>query len=228
MRGTLNQLKLQSMKLVIQLVLWIAIIFLGYLVFNSVYEPIKFNKVKQARYAKVIENLKDIRQAEMAHRTVTGRFEGNWDSLVRFIDTAQFTLTQRRDTTVMDEEYRKTYGVDKYKEIVVIDTLGYRSIKDSLFGGTDRYKTMMNVPIKGVDAKFELQAGTVDKNGSQIPVFEARVAKEVILHDQDRDLVLQENEVVSVDNVNGRYIKVGSMEEVNTSGNWPQVYGDAE
>ncbi len=228
MRGTLNKLKLQSMKLVIQLVLWIVIIFLGYLVFNSVYEPIQFNKIKEKRYAKVIENLKDIREAEMAHRTVTGRFEGNWDNLVRFLDTAQFTLTQRRDTTVMDEEYRRTYGVDKYKEIVVIDTLGYKSVKDSLFGSSDRYKTMMNVPIQGVDAKFELKAGTLNKNGVQIPVFEAKIAKAAILHDQDRDLVLQENEVVSVDNVNGPYISVGSMEEVKTSGNWPKVYGDAE
>lgn len=216
------------MKLVIQLVLWIVIIFLGYLVFNSVYEPIKFNEVKEKRYAKVIENLKDIRDAELAHRTVTGRFEGNWENLVRFIDTAQFTLTQRRDTTVQDLEYRKTYGVDRLKEIVVIDTLGYRSVKDSLFGGTDRYKTMMNVPIEGVDERFQLEAGTVDKNGTQIPVFEAKIAKEVILYDQDRDLVLQENEVLSVDNVNGPFIRVGSMEDVNTSGNWPKIYGDAE
>lgn len=216
------------MKLVIQLVLWIVIIFLGYLVFNSVYQPIKFNEVKEARYAKVIENLKDIRDAELAHRTVTGKFEGNWDNLVSFIDTAQFTLTQRRDTTVMDEEYRETYGVDRRIEIVVIDTLGYKSVKDSLFKGSDRYKTMMNVPIDGVDEQFQLSAGTVDKSGTKIPVFEAKIAKEVILYDQDKDLVNQEEQVVSVDNVNGPFIKVGSMEEVKTSGNWPLKYGDAE
>ncbi len=216
------------MKLVIQLVLWIAIIFLGYLVFNSIYEPIKFNEVKEARYAKVIENLKDIRDAELAHRTVTGQFEGNWDSLVRFIDTAQFTLTQRRDTMEMDEEYRYSYGVDRSIEIVLIDTLGYKSVKDSLFKGSDRYKTMMNVPVKGVDAQFELQAGSVDKSGSQIPVFVARIAKNILLNDQDKDLVNQEKEIVGVDNVNGAYIQVGSMEDIKTSGNWPKVYGDAE
>ena len=216
------------MKLVIQLVLWIVIIFLGYLVFNSIYEPIKFNEVKEARYAKVINNLKDIRDAELAHRTVTGKFEGDWDKLVRFLDTAQFTLTQRRDTTVMDEEYRKSYGVDRRVEIVVIDTLGYKSIKDSLFKGTDRYKTMMNIPIKGIDKKFELNAGTVSKNDSQIPVFEAKVPKSVILYDQDKDLVNQANEIVGVDEVPGPFISVGSMEEVKTSGNWPLKYGDAE
>ena len=216
------------MKLVIQLVLWIVIIFLGYLVFNSVYQPIKFNEVKEARYAKVIENLIDIRNAEMAHRSVTGEFEGDWDNLVSFLDTAQFTLTQRRDTTVMDEEYRATYGVDRRIEIVVIDTLGYKSVKDSLFKGSDRYKTMMNVPIKGVNEKFKLDAGTVVKNDNNIPVFQAWISKDVILYDQDKDLINQEKQIVGVDDVNGPFISVGSMEEVKTSGNWPQVYGDAE
>ena len=34
----------------------------------SVYEPIQFNKVKEKRYAAVIENLVDIRDAELAHK----------------------------------------------------------------------------------------------------------------------------------------------------------------
>jgi len=216
------------MKLVIQLLLWIVIIFLGYMVFDSVYEPVQFNQLKEKRYKKVIENLIDIRDAELAYRDVTGKFTGDFDELVRFIDTAKFTLTQRRDTTVLDEEFQRIYKVDKYIEQVVIDTLGYASVKDSLFGGSDRYKTMMNVPIEGVNAKFELEAGTVTKNETQIPVFEARIAKEKILTDQDPDLVMQEKQIVSVDQVSGEFIKVGSMEEVKTSGNWPKTYGDNE
>lgn len=213
------------MKLVIQLLLWIVIIVLGYLVFNSIYEPIQFNEIKEKRYAKVIENLKDIRAAELAHRQVTGRFEEDFDDLISFIDTAEFTLTQRRDTVFLDEEYLETYGVDRMIEDVVIDTLGYVSVKDSLFGQSDRYKRMMNVPIEGIDAQFELDAGTVTKNETRIPVFEAKVSKDVVLHDLDPDLVAQEKQAISVDNVNGAFIRVGSMEEVNTSGNWPQVYG---
>jgi hypothetical protein len=214
------------MKLVIQLLLWIVIIFLGYLVFNSVYEPIQFNKVKEKRYSKVIHRLQDIRVAQLAHQEVTGSFEKDFDKLIRFIDTAEFVLTQRRDSTVMDEEYRKTFGVDKKKDIIIVDTLGYASIKDSLFKKSDRYKKMMIVPIDGVDAKFEMNAGFIEKNNNKIPVFEAKVAKNKILADQDKDLLMQENQVVSVDGVNGKYIKVGSMEEVNTTGNWPKIYGD--
>jgi hypothetical protein len=213
------------MKLVIQLLLWVVIFFLGYLVFNAVYEPIQFNEVKEKRFPKVIERLKDIRAAQLAHQEITGKYAKNFDNLVSFIDTAQFVLTQRRDTTVLDQEYKKQFGVDKYIDKVLIDTLGYASVKDSLFKD-DRHKNMMNVPVRGVDAKFEMDAGTIFKNDQQIPVFEAKVAKSVILHDQDKDLVRQENQVVSVDGVNGAFIRVGSMEQVNTNGNWPKVYGE--
>ncbi|MEE2772804.1 MAG: hypothetical protein VX712_11355 [Bacteroidota bacterium] len=216
------------MRFVIQILLWLVIIFLAYLTFNAVYEPIQFNKVKEKRYAKVIKNLKDIRAAEMAHKEVTGRFTGDFDSLIRFIDTAEFAITQRRDTVVLDEEYQKTYGVDKNIEKTIIDTLGFVPVKDSLFKGNEqRYRNMMVVPIEGADAKFELQAGKIKKsNESTIPVFEVKVAKSQVLFDQDKTLILQENEIQSVDDVNGRYISVGSMNEVNTSGNWPKVYGD--
>jgi len=213
------------MKLVIQLLLWIVIIFLGYLVFNAVYDPIKFNKVKEKRYAKVIERLGDIRAAQLAHNEITGTFEKDFDKLIKFVDTAKFVITQRRDTTYLDAEYRKTYGVDQYKEDIVVDTLGFSSVKDSLFKNSDRYKEMMNIPIDGVKEKFEMNAGFVEKNDVKFPVFEAKVNKGVILYDQDKDLVMQEKQVQSVEFVRGEYIRVGSMEEVNTKGNWPTIYG---
>ena len=117
---------------------------------------------------------------------------------------------------------------DRTLDIVIIDTLGYESVKDSLFKNSDRYKTMMNVPDAIEGAKYEMKAGLLDQNGVNIPVFEAFVKKSVLLHDQDKNLVAQENEVVSVDGVNGDAIRVGSMEEVNTNGNWPKTYGDSE
>jgi hypothetical protein len=215
------------MRLAIQLLLWVVIIGLAYLVFNSVYEPIQFNKIKEKRYAKVVDNLKDLREAELAHKEVIGTFEDDFGKLVKFIDTAEFAITQRRDTTVLDEEYKRQYGVDEYIEKVIIDTLGFVPVKDSLFDGNkERYTNMINVPIEGVDAQFELDAGTITKGQTKIPVFRARVAKSVVLQGLDKELVLQQNEVQSVDDINGRYINVGSLEEVNTKGNWPTQYGD--
>ena len=87
----------------------------------------------------------------------TGKFEKDPAKLIAFIDTAKFTLTQRRDSSFI--RFNKILKIDEPRDTVVIDTLGYASIKDSLFKGTDRYKRMMKVPIEGSDANFELNAG---------------------------------------------------------------------
>jgi hypothetical protein len=211
---------------IISVVLWAVIIYLGYMLYNSIQGPIEFNKVKEARYAKVIKNLKDIKAGELAYQEINGGFIGDFDSLVRFIDTALFAVTQRRDTSYPDVEKNKAFGIDEgyFIEEIIIDTLGFTPVRDSIYHGTDRYKTMMNIPVEGVDAKFELNAGKLDKNGTIYSVFEAKVAKDVILYDLDKDLLAQEKQVISVDGVNGPFIKVGSMDEVDTSGNWPKIY----
>ncbi len=217
------------MKLVVQIVLWILIIFLGWKVYTSIIGPVKFNEVKEARYAKVIKSLKDIQAAELAHKEITGKFTGNFDSLVHFIETAKFAITQRRDTSYADVEKNKAFGISEgyFVEKSLIDTLGYTSVKDSLFKGSDRFKNMMDVKVDGIDAKIELQAGKITKNEIEYSVFEAKVSKDALLADLDKDLLAQEKQVQSVDGVNGEYIKVGSMNEVNTSGNWPKIYDAA-
>ena len=206
--------------------LWVLILVFASLLFKSIYNEIKFDEVKNARYQVVIKNLKDIRDTQLAHRTVKGVFQDNWDSLVKFVEIDSFTITQRRDSSVLDKEMTKRYGgVKTYKDIVIVDTLGLVSVKDSLFGFDDRYLRMMNVPFsKNDQTRFELKAGFLNQNGIEIPVFETFVRKRVILHDQSLNLVLKENQVQSVDGVNGPTLKIGSMNEVNTNGNWPKNY----
>lgn len=209
----------KNLKVAVNLVLWVIIIVLGYLTFMSVYGEIQFNKLKEKRYSVVIDRLIDIRDAELAYKQVNGKFTDNFDELVKFIDNGEFTITVRKDSTIKDAVLTKQYGVDMYKDILVIDTIGKKSIKDSLFGADTRYKQMMFVP--GVEnAKFQLKAGMLD----DIAVFEASVDKEVILHDQDKNMVDIEKQVVSVDGVNGPTLTVGSMNEIKTTGNWPKNY----
>ena len=224
------------MKLILQLVLWVLIIFLGWKLYSSIIGPVEFNEKRDARYAKVIKNLKDVRAAELAHKEITGKFTGSFDSLVRFLDTAQFANVQRRDTSYADEKKNKAYGLDAKTggyilEVVLLDTLGFTSVRDSIFGGTDRYKTMMNLPLEqeGITGVIELVAGEVIKNQGRknekaYSAFEARISKKIILEGLDKDLINQEEQVVSVEGVNGAFVKVGSLEEVDTSGNWPKIY----
>ena len=213
----------RKIKPVLHILLWAIIAFLGYQTFMSVYGEIKFNELKVKRYAVVIEKLKDIRDAELAYKQVNGKFTGDFDALVKFIDTGKYTIVQRKDSSIVDVEMTKKFGgVTMMKDIVVIDTLGYVPVKDSLFGADQRYKTMMNVPVGKPGAKFDLQAGMLDN----IPVFEASVDKSIILDGEDTNLIAKEKQVVSVDGVNGPKLSVGSMSEVKTNGNWPKNYSN--
>jgi len=224
----INKYVSSKAKPFVLVVLWALIIYLGYINVKSIYEPLQFNKTKNKRYTMIIENLKDLRSSQLAHRQVTGKFQSNFDNLVKFIDTAEFTITQRRDSSIIDAELTRRYGgVTTYKDIVVIDTLGFVPVKDSLFKNSDRYKNMINLPEGAGEpgAKFKMDAGFIERNNKNIPVFEIKVDKDIILYDQNTDLITQEKEVISVDGVNGPTLKVGSMDEVNTNGNWPKVYG---
>jgi hypothetical protein len=211
------------MKLGIQIVLWIASIFFAYKIYDSINGPIKFNQTKNERYAKVIDRLKDIRKSQIAYKDVKGTFSNNFDSLVKFVDEGYFTLIEKRDSSYM--EYDRTYRIDMLREVIVIDTLGRVSVKDSLFKNTNRYQDMAYIPIDGVrDSMFTINAEVINKNGYNVPVFEVKVSKNVILFDQNADLVQQENETVSVDGVNGPAIVLGSLSNVSTNGNWPTIF----
>ncbi|MDA9089408.1 hypothetical protein [Maribacter arcticus] len=210
------------MKTIIQIVLWVGCIALGYLIYNSITGPINFKEVKQERYAQVIAKLKDIRNSQDAYKTVNGKYANDFNSLISFIDTGKYVITQQRDSSFM--EFDKAYGIDLLKEVKIIDTLGFVSVKDSLFKKDSRYKTLMDVPTAANGEKFVMKSAFVEKSGYRAPVFEAKVDKNVILYDQPKDLMARENSALSVEEVNGPSIRVGSLDEVSTSGNWPPIY----
>ena len=137
------------MKLGIQVALWILSIFFAYKIYDSISGPIKFNQVKNERFALVINRLKDIRTAQIAHKDVKGQFSNNFDSLVKFVDEGIFTLIEKRDSSYL--EYDRTYRIDMLKEVIVVDTLGFVPVKDSLFKNNNSYKKMAYLPIDGLE-----------------------------------------------------------------------------
>ena len=153
-------------------------------------------------------------------------YSNNFDSLIKFIDHGIFTLIEKRDSSFL--EYDRTYRIDMLKEVIVVDTLGTVSVKDSLFSDSDDYVNMSKIPVEGIDAEFLINADIIIKNSGSVnynvPVFEVKIAKDIILHDQNKDLLKQENETISVDGVNGSEIILGSMTNVSINGNWPTIF----
>lgn len=206
-----------KLKPLVSVALWVVIVYFGYQIYQSIMTPINFNKEKKKRYALVIENLKTIRDAELAYASVNRKFTDKYQDLVNFIENDSFAITEVKNVVVTEQRGRITIDVEKR----VVDTVGFEMVKNSFEGRN--YKDMMNVP--GTDAKFELKTGTVEKvQGVKASVFEAKVDKAVVLDGMDKDLIRQEKEALGGINVPGEYIAVGSLEDVNSNGNWPPFY----
>lgn len=212
----------QKIKPILVLAFGVLSIFLAYKIYQSINAPIEFKKVRKERFSQVIAKLKDIRDSQEAYKTVNGKFAANFNSLIQFVDTGSYTITQQRDSSFM--RMNRVYGIELQVDTTIIDTLGFVKVKDSLFKNDDRYKSMMDVPYAQGGEKFEMKSDIIDKQGYKAPVFEAKVKKTAILFDQPADLLARENAHQSVEEVNGTEIKVGSLTDVSTNGNWPPIY----
>lgn len=201
------------MKLLLKLVLLVAILALGYMVYESVMEPERFKKATQTRSNAVIERLTNIRSAQEAYKTFNGKYMADWDSLIDFISHNEFPIVKE----VADPN-------DTTNTIVLRDTLGYVNMADSLFGKKTGFKLSnlkyVPLPTKYANGEtFELNAGEIKRGGLPVQVFECKVPYDIMLKGLDKQLITNLNMQMSELN---RYpgLKLGSMEEASTEGNW--------
>lgn len=197
------------MKYIIRLVLAAAAVFLGIQLYDDIQEPIIFKKETQKRYEKAQEHLVLIKDAQLAFKEGNRRFAKNFPELIAHIDTADFVLTSKRDTSyiVFDKVYREK--VEKIETLT--DTLGFVSIKDSIFDKGFDLNSLAVVPVQEAKgAKFEMQSGMLKKGTNTIPVMEVKISKDVLLQGLNKRLIKND----------GQDLVLGSMDEVNLNGNW--------
>lgn len=212
----------KKFHIIISFALYGIVILLAYKIYDGVMTPIKFNKEKVVRFTATINHLKMVREAQTAHRTVIGKFCEKGEDLVKFIDTAQFAVTvARNEVKIVDVGG----GITNEVEYRVVDTTGYTDVR-AIFVGRD-YKNMMNIP--GTDKQFTMTLGGVPRtNGIIARVYEVKVLKSVVLQGMDSDLIRLEDEAYADSEVKGKYLSVGSLNEVSDSGNWPPTYDQAD
>ena len=74
----------KSVKIALECALAALIVLLVWLTVQSVQKPVKFNKEVAARSQVAIQRLKDIRDLQVAYKSVNGRFVSTVDSLCDF------------------------------------------------------------------------------------------------------------------------------------------------
>lgn len=207
------------MRKVLQFALAIAAIVLAYLLYDSIMKPIRFEKERKERYEAVIQNLKDIRKAQVAYKDVYNKYTAGFDTLVEFVKYDSLPLV--RAIGNIPEEYIDSLKSRSKAEKLALkqgkisrDTIRI-SVKDSLFGKNYNVDKMPIIPYTD-NKKFELATGKVTASGLPVKVFEAKAPSEIILNGMNKRLIASYN-----DGKDYKGLKVGSLSEANNNaGNW--------
>ncbi|MBR5082492.1 MAG: hypothetical protein IKX35_08650 [Bacteroidales bacterium] len=212
----------KGLSIVINIILFAIIVLLAWQVVKSIQAPIKFNTEQKARETQVIERLLDIRNAEVLYKNATNKYTDNFDTLINFCQNAEIPVVQMiSKQNAEDSTYYTVY-----------DTIGFIKVMDSIKGKRENFNIndLKVVPFSQPQTNFELEAGTKESSGIKVPLFEARTPYEVYLAQpgaafnekewkQRVDNLKAEKE--SIDRYAG--LKVGSMEEASTEGNWEKL-----
>ena len=203
----------KGLSIIINILLFAVILFLAWQVIKSIQAPIKFGNEQKARESKVVERLIDIRNAEVLYKQANNKYTASFDTLINFCETAEIPIVNIiPDPT--DTTFTRTIN----------DTLGYVKIADSLFKGRENVnlEDLRYVPFSDPQEEFELEDGVINRSGISVPVFEAKTPYEVYLNGLDPQRVLNAKaEKESIFRYAG--MKVGSMEEATTDGNWEKL-----
>ena len=188
---------------VVMLVVWVCLaVFLVYSIKSSIDEK---ERIASAE-ARIIEQLKMIRDAETAYMQVYGQYTSDWDKLLAFIDTGSFYLTEKSETIIS-----LPYNQDSI--VVNIDTLGTRPVMDSLFSASKwpkfNLQTLPFVPGSEPATKFVIWADKITKAGLLVNAIEV---KNPVPVDPNRDEDSEYN--------TRKPLRFGSRISVTTAGNW--------
>ncbi len=180
------------MKVIINILLTLAALALAFWLFMIIREPIIEKKEFKVKKKAIIQRLEDVRKAQFAFKEVKATFAGNWDSLINTIKNDSFTII-------------KTIGDPDDSTIVTSYDTFYVPILDSVFYAGYPVDSLKFIPFTH-DAIFDLQSGSINQRGVDVHVFQVTDSKP---YNQKY-----------VDRGEQKPLTLGSMTEVNYSGNW--------
>ena len=82
----------KAVKTIVSILLLFVIAGLAYMIVRSIQEPVKFDKAVKARETVGIQRMKDIRDLQVAYKSVNGKFCSTIDSLITFYNTGKMEV----------------------------------------------------------------------------------------------------------------------------------------
>jgi hypothetical protein len=206
------------MKTAIQIVLLIAIVALGYFLYDSIMEPIRFNNEVKIREDATVERLKNIRTVQVAYKDVYGNFTGNFDTLIHFAKYDSFSIQSKEHLPGWDpDQFNEKQGIERG---LIKVSVTKKSVRDSLFAPDYPIDRLRYIPFTN-GKEFTLGAGEVlTLSMVKVKVFEAYALYDTLLAGLDDQLVT--NYIYDREKITKfPGLKVGSLTEAtNNAGNW--------
>lgn len=210
------------MRRIIQVLFVLIIIVLGYLIIESIMEPIRFNQEVEVREHSTIDRLIDIRKAQKAYKDVYRRYTSSFDTLIGFLSVDSFSVTKAIGE--IPEEWLEEFGLEEardkaIKEGVISRETTNMSVKDSLFPAGFAIDSLRYVPYTE-NVTFEMESGELLTSSNLIvQLIDVSVLYDKLLNGMDRQLIVNyKDERMKIVGFEG--VKFGSMEEGTLTGNW--------
>jgi hypothetical protein len=150
-------------RVIFNALMFLLIIFLGYVLYSQIQEPIAFQREKQRREKAIISKLVEIRKAQEAYRGVTGRFAPSFEELRNGLTNGKFRIVQvygdPDDPNNSEVSYDTTY-------IPAIDSVQKLGIELAGIG---------DVPFSE-GLKFDIHADTTTYQSALVDVVEVGIA----------------------------------------------------
>ena len=227
----------KAVKAIVNIVLLLAIVGITYKIVQSIQEPVQFNKAVKAREAVGIQRMKDIRDLQVAYKSVNGKFASTLDSLILFYNTGNMEVLMQvgsnddslavAHTEAIKKANRKITAQDLYKlylegdKNLVFVVKSEISVRDTLFRSRTDFviDSLKYIPFSGKQ-QTEMDAVIKKVSGVDVPLFEARMPYKKLLKGLDNQLRINLDADRKAQN---RFegLQVGSINTPNNNaGNW--------
>ncbi len=204
-------------KIALQLVMVALVFFLGYKVYESIMEPVEYKKATDKREKVIKQKLGHIKSLEIEYKKIYGKYTGDFDTLIDFYHNDSMPLVMKIGT--VPDTLTETVALEM--GIISRDTTKI-AIKDTLLQdlGVFNVDRLAEVPFTHGKVKFELESGTVVRANFDVPVFEVKCYKKDYLAEIKAQELLQNDILLLQEDDKFPGLKLGSLTEPSTDGNW--------
>ena len=186
------------MKNVVNIVLALALVLIGALLFFSVKEEVQFDSEFKARKTAVIKRLELLRDVQKNYKSVHNKFAGSFDDITKFVEQDSFVVL------ALDP-----IGFNQENEPIYDTTKTYVAVKDSLKLPVE-VNELRFIPLpKGNLNELSIEASKIKKGSFFTDVYQITAMHKDFLYD------FSESKYGKSDDFH-----IGSLTQATDAGNW--------